>query len=144
MLTIRSLAAALGATALLAGCGMSAESFVKDYAKVSCQAYEHCSRASFVDAFDDQEECREETEEYLDDLDVVDDCDFDEEKARKCIETLREFKASCDPDDYDYEDCYETFDDCDGGGGGGGGGFGGGGGGGGGGGYAPSYSYSSY
>jgi len=106
------LAAVFGGLVVLTACGNSPEGFVNSYAKLSCQSYEKCTRASFVEAYDDQGECREEIEEFIEDLDLVDDCDFNEDEAKDCLDSLRDYKSSCDPDDYEYDDCAEVFDDC--------------------------------
>jgi len=117
MTILKKLLTVAGATALLTACSTTPESYVKDWAKLQCQAYEKCSKASFLDDYDDVQECREEYEEYIEDAEWIDDCDFDEDEAKKCLEAVRDYRNSCDYDDLDYDDCAEVFTDCKGGGG---------------------------
>lgn len=107
------LRAALCASLLLplSACYGDAESFAKKSAKLYCQRLEACYRAQFEDRFNgDLERCRDDL--YTDVLDFDDqqnnrNCEYDPDRGKQCIDTLRETKDDCsnDADQLIIDDC---------------------------------------
>ena len=107
------------AVALLAvGCGLGAITEDTLPARVAgpyCDNLRRCNRGYFDSEFSDMADCVDETEEDFEDLvEEADDygCDFDEDEARECVQSLR--SSSCE-DWYEgdtLDDCSDVFDDC--------------------------------
>jgi hypothetical protein len=57
------------------------------------------------------EDCADELEEQFDE---VDDCDFDDDNASKCLASMQKYASTCDEDDAEeaYDDCNDVYDDC--------------------------------
>jgi hypothetical protein len=71
----------------LAACAPTAESFPADYADVWCERFEECSLGSFEDIYDgDMQECRTSMTDAFVEYAA---CDFDVEKAKVCLESVR-------------------------------------------------------
>jgi hypothetical protein len=113
--TLRAAAATLLA---LSACNalkpVNEDTFLEQYTRALCDYEEHCNKSSFVEDFDDVQECVDETLELYEDVDF-DGCDFDKDKARSCLDKARDARRDCDPEDVVDDDCSEAFE-CDGGG----------------------------
>lgn len=102
--------------ALASGCGVftqvDEDNFAEVYAEETCKQVKRCYRAQYDGEFDgDLDECVDNGVEYWEDLeDYLDDCDFDDDKAKDCIRAIS--GASCEElwDDEDLlDDCWEVY-----------------------------------
>ena len=103
----------LAALLLLCSCSVNVDNWPEKYAKASCDVRERCSKAEFFYYYDDGHDCQTEYLRYWDDYGdaTYASCDFDESKARSCLDEL---DASCKDigdhfEDWD-QDCYSVFD----------------------------------
>ena len=98
---------------LLACSGVNEDSFPEKYSEAVCNLFAECSRADFLEEWDDVDECAEDYIDIFEDGDVFDGCDFDKDKAKDCLDDLKDAAKDCDIDDlYDSDDCDEVYD-CD-------------------------------
>jgi len=92
--------------------GVNEENFTDKSAKVFCAYQQECYRSGFVDEYKDMPDCVDEyvddNEDYFEDL--IDDCDFDKDKAKDCLDSFKDATDTCDSDDIEYDDCYEIWD----------------------------------
>lgn len=103
----------LSGCSLLGGGAVTEDNFNDEYAKVSCKITQDCSKGYFEATWDDLDDCIDDlvdqAEEYED---YYDDCDFDEDKAQDCMNSLK--SAECgdiyEGDEDIYEDCLEIWD----------------------------------
>jgi hypothetical protein len=101
--------------ALLACSNVNESNYPDRYAEAYCGYLEECEGSAFNDAFSDLDDC---VDDFLDDVDTdeLEDCDFDADKAKSCLESVKAAKDECDPDELDDDDCAEVFTDCSAGG----------------------------
>jgi len=112
MTRIGWLVGAVTCSLALGACGVNEENYGPKLAKAYCKYSYECGRAYHLSEWDDVAEC---TDDYIDDNedyyeDLIDDCDFDADKANDCLKSLREATGSCDPDDIEFDDCSEVWD----------------------------------
>ena len=87
------------------------DNFNDKYAEAICDAYESCIRSEFLESYDDHEECVDQfIEDFEDQSDYYKDCDFVPEQATDCLQSLKEFKRTCEYQDFDYDDCDRAWD----------------------------------
>lgn len=110
----RRLVSFSGLALLATACGVNEGNFTEQAANVQCRYVERCYLGEFVDNWDSMSECVEdtidETEDFYEKLN--DECDFDREKADKCIDGYRAATRSCDDSDLELDDCIAIWDDC--------------------------------
>ena len=97
-------------------CGTSATKYPEQYANEVCTFIETCEGTTFAENYSDLDDC---VDDLLDDVDVdalEEDCDFDADAAKDCLDAIRDATESCDADDLADDACAEVYD-CDGGGG---------------------------
>jgi len=106
------LSTAIGLTGLV-GCigAVNEDNWTKKSAKAYCKFNEECYLSYFQEEWDNVSECVDDFEDDYEDYveDYLDDCDFESDKAKECLESLREATKSCEYDDID-DDCYEVWD----------------------------------
>ncbi|MFZ5481789.1 MAG: hypothetical protein ACOZNI_33820 [Myxococcota bacterium] len=98
---------------MLGGClSATEEGYPTSYAQVACSRTRECLKGPFEAEYSDMEDCVDEVSEDVEDL--IDECDYDEDKGAECLAELQ--AASCE-DFYDDfpEECLEAYDDCFGG-----------------------------
>ena len=96
---------------LMVGCATNEDTFWEQYAQVSCTRMHECLKGPFQAEWDDDiSECvDDQMDDYEDAEDYYDDCDFDDDKARKCLEQTR--SDSCgDLSEDGVDDCSEVYD----------------------------------
>ena len=81
------------------------------YANAYCSYLEECKKAAFNDEFSDRDDCVDEVLEDVDE-DELEACDFDVDKAKGCLESMKEAKDECDPDELEDDDCTEVLTNC--------------------------------
>ena len=91
----------------LVGCGgeIKEKDWGAEYGQAVCEAYDECLRSYFLENYSDIEDCVDEYEEEYG-ADAYDDCDFDPEEARECIDAMKDFAKSCE-----YVDISDECDD---------------------------------
>ena len=83
------------------------DTFPEAFAAVQCRRYNECFRGFYEDEYDgEMDEC---VDEVTDDLEDLEDCDFDEDKAADCLEELNSEDCG-DWYDGDHDDCWEIYD----------------------------------
>lgn len=90
---------------------LTEETYPAQYAKAACVALQECERSLFLEAFGDMDECREDLEDQFDDdKERLEDCDFDADEASQCLDTLKDYSKSCDYGDFEYDNCNDAWD----------------------------------
>jgi hypothetical protein len=86
---------------------LTEKNYGERYAPLICKAQEECTKLYFNEYYSDIPDCVDEViDEYEDDLDRYDDCDFESNKAERCLESLKEFAKTCE-----YRDLGDECDD---------------------------------
>jgi hypothetical protein len=92
------------------GGDLTQSNYGERYAPLLCRAQEECSKLYFNEYYSDIKDCVDEVvDEYEDDLEFFEDCDFDKGEAEKCLESLKEFADTCEYRDLG-DDCDEVWD----------------------------------
>lgn len=104
---------------LLTAC-VSRDNFWDKFGTVACKREEECYKADFDSYYDDQAECVDDFTDTIDDYTDCDEyCDFDADKANKCLSDVDsatcedlgagDYGSDCDDvwdcDNSDYTDC---------------------------------------
>ena len=88
------------AALILAGCGISEDRFATRSAEARCEFYADCGTLeSYGDTLD---ACKAQVEALTKDSLNAEDCDYDAQAARQCLQDIKE--ASCDAEDNDEGD----------------------------------------
>ena len=103
--------------ALLGGCSVNEDSWPNKYAHATCDFAKRCSSAYFFYEYDNVNDCVDEYKDYWEEYGAsrYADCNFDQGKAKDCLNSLdRSCKAA--GSDYDdlFDDCYDVWDCGDG------------------------------
>ena len=91
------------------------DSLPAQYAGPICKNLQRCERGYFESEYSDMADCRDEVADNLEDLvDYADDqdCDFDEDEAKECLQSIN--SVSCE-DWYEgdaSDDCEDVFEGC--------------------------------
>jgi hypothetical protein len=93
-------------TLLIAACGPSRADFVDEYIEALCEWAMDCQEEEGRIVYEDQEECEEFGGTIIDESDF-DDCDYDKDAAKECIDAVR--NLDCEPSD----DFFEDMEVCD-------------------------------
>jgi hypothetical protein len=95
------------------------KNFIEKYSEALCTFEDECNRSAFLEEWDDVDECVEDSLDAIDDADLdLEDCDFDKDKAKDCLDTIKDATEDCDAEDLaDADECGEVFDCGDDGGG---------------------------
>lgn len=109
----------LSGCSLLSGTPLDQDSYFDELAETTCKVNKDCFKAYYESEWDDLEECVDDHVDLLDDAkDYYEDCDFDEDQAKACLDAMRgaecgEFLDEGDAEDIADECDYEEIFDCD-------------------------------
>lgn len=105
--------AVLFALTALTACKLTAENWPEKSGKAACDYEQRCNATEFYSYFESGRDCEDENLEYWEDYgwDTYGDCDFDEEKAKACLDA---YDLSCKDagkhiEDWN-EDCSQVFE----------------------------------
>ncbi len=97
----------------LAGCTVepNREDWPEQYADSFCDWERRCMSAVYFDAWDEHEECLDETSDDVDDLlDALPGCNFDRRRAEDCLNRLNDNCRDSGGIDEILEICLGTLD----------------------------------
>lgn len=108
---------------VLTGCGVGTvteDNFAEKAGQVECQILSKCMRAYYESEYSDMADCRDEVnDDYSDLADDLDDrgCDFDEDEAQDCLDTVstltcEEYWEDVVEEGGRHKDCDKVWD-CD-------------------------------
>ncbi len=92
--------------------GVNEKNFVESYSEALCTFDFECNKAAFLEVFDDVEDCVDDSLDAVDDADLdLEDCDFDKDKAKECLDQIKDATEDCEAEDIaDADECAEVFD----------------------------------
>ena len=116
MSLLPALAASLTGCSLFGPGNITEDNWAESFAKTYCKQLQECEKGYFESEYSDLEDCEDEVKDDAEDAaEAADDadCNFEEDEAQECIDSLH--TSSCE-DFYDLEyldDCDAIYD-CDG------------------------------
>lgn len=110
------LAAALSGCSVFGPGNITEDNWAESFAKTYCKQLQECEKGFFESEFSDLDDCEDEIKDDVEDAaESADDadCNFEEDEAQDCVDSIHE--SSCeDFYDLDYVDDCDAVYDCEG------------------------------